>query len=1153
MRGRLFFYLASLLPFVSSVPSWAFDSIQLQQTIKAPAIKNFTPTGVAFDSIGQLWVTDPKNNQLDLFSSTGVLVRAIGHAGSAAGEFQEPHAIAIAGDGRIYVADSGNARVQVFSSSGQWVATLGEKGSDPGQFRAPWSLAISVDGTLLVADKGSSRVQLFSADGVYLQQFDAGIAVDALAVDPTGWIHTSHIKEHLLQTWSPAGQLHRTVTGDEPGVKGFAKPGFIAANAEGFLYVSDADARQFREMDLSGHAVGSFGRPGSGEGQFKAPAGIASRDEELAVADARNRTITLFHLEHAIAVPPSSVPVAQIQVGRRGVLPAVVDVLAVNPDGSLHTLSSAKNELLTWNLLSNTTSAIDLKKLIPPIKNPAGITTAPSSGSLFISDASQDRVYKLDRQGKVLLEYGKDKELSKPRGLSCTSKGLLLIADSGNSRFEAFNHQGLFQFSGGEKGSGPGQLKNPLAIAWDKDQIYVADPANKKVVTFNGSGRFVRELGPLGVDTLEDPRQVAVDREGHLFVLDAARGRILIFNSGGVYIGGFGTQGQSVGFLNHPKDFALAENGDLYVAEANRIQIFHVILLPPAPKNITAVSGEGFVTLKWDPVQTRFPAKYVVSRSSAGATAQVVKETVDPSWTDDALTPLTTFFYTVTAQSVTGATSVPSASVAACAKALSGPRIEISSAQINNVFSANYKFYSREPFGQMTLHNTSTAPAQKVKLSFMVQEYMDFPSEVMIAGLHAGETQEIALKATFNNKVLTVTETTPVQAQIKVSWYSGDQEINVTRHQTFILYSRNTVRWDIKERIAAFITPNDPPILDFARSVSVPFGEAHASAPLPKTIMSAWAVFSGLSTYGISYLPRPNNPYDRVSLDSSTVDTIQFPRETLARKSGDCADVVALLASVLEAMTLTTAVLDAPGHLFLMFDTGESRVETLGLPEERLVFYAGTWWVPLEATLLGDSFTAAWRKGAEEYRQWSERQQLTPIDVHHAWGSFEHATVMDHPLEIKAPTRAAIEEKFLANWKSLPDLRWQTAVDQAAKASAAAPTSGRPWLQLGLMAIDFKRYDDAVAYFGKAQSDPSTAASASNNLGNLAYLKKEWTSAITHYKEAAHQDPGDGRVLINLARVQSKSGDKTNAKNSYEAALKLDATLKEEYPDFNAL
>ena len=52
------------------------------------------------------------------------------------------------------------------------------------------------------------------------------------------------------------------------------------------------------------------------------------------------------------------------------------------------------------------------------------------------------------------------------------------------------------------------------------------------------------------------------------------------------------------------------------------------------------MTGEGFVTLKWEPVKTRFPAKYIVTRSTPLGSVQKVKETVETSWTDDAITTL---------------------------------------------------------------------------------------------------------------------------------------------------------------------------------------------------------------------------------------------------------------------------------------------------------------------------------------------------------------------------------------------------------------------------------------------------------------------------------------------------------------------------------
>jgi len=683
----------------------------------------------------------------------------------------------------------------------------------------------------------------------------------------------------------------------------------------------------------------------------------------------------------------------------------------------------------------------------------------------------------------------------------------------------------------------------------------VADAGNRKVVAFNTSGRYIREMGTMGPEILEEPRQVTVDREGDLFVLDAGRGRVLAYDPQGVYIGGFGTTGKAAGFLNKPRDFALNEKGDLFIAEEGRVQAFHVVLLPPAPTKLLAFSGEGSITLKWEPVETRFPVKYVVYRSTPLSEVLKVKETVDTTVMDDSVVADTTYTYTVAALSVQGAMSVPSAPAQAAAKAITnGPRLEIVSAQIDDIFSAHYKYYSRLPAGRVVIRNNGASPAQKLKVSFAIQGYMDYPSETSIAELHSMEQKEVPFLATFNNRILEVTETTPIQAQVKLTYYTGDQATSFERNLPFKLYSRNTIRWDNKERFAAFVTPNDTPVIDFARGIAVPFKEAHQGAPVPGPIVTAWALFSGLGTYGISYVPRPNNPYNRVSLDSSTIDTLQFARETLTRKSGDCADIVALLASALESMTVTTCALDAPGHLFLMFDTGETEREAVGFPETMLVSYAGTWWVPIEATLIGSPFMDAWKQGAEEYRRWSAGGKVHPIDIHLAWLTFEPATLPEMAAAgPKAPKLEALEDKFLDNWKALVDLRWQTGVAESKEAAARDPASGAPWLRLGFLAVEFKRYEEAKEYFLKARADAATSAAAFNNLGNLAFIRGDMETALSDYAQALEKDPNDAQINLNVARVHLKQGHPQKASAEYEKAIALDKSLREQYPDVSAL
>ncbi len=1130
-----------LLGFLACLPAlgYAFDSVHLRSTLSAPpTIPKFNPQDLAVDPSGRLWVVEGSQQQVLLFPPAGLTPTVVGRHGKGAGEVEAPAGIGLDSEGFAYVADSASGRILVFSAEGRFQLSFGERGSEAGQLKSPTRVAVSQDGVVFVLDKGGSRVQLFSKDGVFYRALELGYDAEGLSVDLSGRFYTLNSKTKQVDVWSSAGQLLKSFSGIEPGFKAFSNPRASTVDSSGQIWVGDHDTRQLRVLTPAGKTAGVFGQKGSSPGQFKTIDAVAVLNDDVYVADASNHRITVLSLQQSQRLAPlAPAPALRLSVRRGASVPALADRLAWNADGSLMALSG--NHLVTFDLVAGESTTLALSAL--GIKKPGALATAPSSGNLFLSDLSDGRVIKIDKLGKLLLEYPKT---PKPISLACSPQGMLFVGSGANSQFHAYNHQGLFQFSAGERGSQSAQLKTPASVAWDVERIYVADPDTKKVAAFSSAGRFVREFGSWGPEPLEEPRAVTVDREGHVFVLDAARGRIQVYDSQGVYLGGFGSPGKTDGALEKPRHFALNDHGDLFVADQTELQAFHVVVSPPAPTGLAAASGEGYVNLKWDPVKTRYPARYAVYRRALAGDNIKIKETVETSCVDDTLTPNTTYAYTVAAISAQEAASVPSSPAWGLAKELSsGPRLEIVSAVLEDVFSAHYKYYGRSPLGRVTIKNNSLPPVQKIKLSFAIQGFMDYPTEVEITELRSMQEKEVPLLATFNNRILEVTETTPIQAQVKLTFYAGDQDVSTVRNLPFKLYSRNTIRWDNKERFAAFVTPNDPPVVDFTRSLAVPLMEARRASPIPQELVTAWSVFSGLGAYGISYLPRPNNPYDRVSLDSSTVDTLQFARETLARKSGDCADVVALLASMLESLTVTTVALDAPGHLFLMFDTGQSRRDLLGFPESMLVPYAGTYWIPIEATMVGQPFMASWKAAAELARRLLAQNKLSMIDIHKAWGTFEPATLPTLASGAKAPAKEEVEAAFLADWKAITDLRWQT---------ATAERKDNP-LQMGLLAVEFRRYDEAKEYFIKAKQNPALQAAAYNNLGNLAMIRSDIASAESNYTQAHQKDPSDPEILLNLVRVHLKAGRTKKAQDAYDKAIALDSKLREQYPDVSSL
>ena len=104
------------------------------------------PWDVAFDSVGNVYVTDSMNHRIQVFT--------------AKGEFL-PNCIAIDSDDVVYVTEGSNHRVSIFTCDGDFLTSFGSKGTRPGQFDAPYGIAIDKNGVVCVSDQHNNRVQLF--------------------------------------------------------------------------------------------------------------------------------------------------------------------------------------------------------------------------------------------------------------------------------------------------------------------------------------------------------------------------------------------------------------------------------------------------------------------------------------------------------------------------------------------------------------------------------------------------------------------------------------------------------------------------------------------------------------------------------------------------------------------------------------------------------------------------------------------------------------------------------------------------------------------------------------------------------------------------------------------------------------------------------
>ena len=126
---------------------------------------------------------------------------------------------------------------------------------------------------------------------------------------------------------------------------------------------------------------------------------------------------------------------------------------------------------------------------------------------------------------------------------------------------------------------GPGEgLEDASAIAINSDgEIYVADTGHARIIKYSATGDFLLSWGHKGEDDgeFDDPRVIEVGPDGNVYV--ANNNKIQIFDEDGEFIDSFGSAGSDPGqFGWNVPSIAFDNSGSLLVLDAanTRVQVF---------------------------------------------------------------------------------------------------------------------------------------------------------------------------------------------------------------------------------------------------------------------------------------------------------------------------------------------------------------------------------------------------------------------------------------------------------------------------------------------------------------------------------------------------------------------------------------------------
>jgi DNA-binding beta-propeller fold protein YncE len=120
-----------------------------------------SPSGVAVDASGNVYVTDRNTNRVEKFTTNGTYISQWGSKGSGAGQFNAPYGVAVDSTSNVYVIDE--VHVEKFTSSGTFITQWGSIGSGPGQYNGPGWVAVDSSGNVYVTDTWNNRVVKFGS------------------------------------------------------------------------------------------------------------------------------------------------------------------------------------------------------------------------------------------------------------------------------------------------------------------------------------------------------------------------------------------------------------------------------------------------------------------------------------------------------------------------------------------------------------------------------------------------------------------------------------------------------------------------------------------------------------------------------------------------------------------------------------------------------------------------------------------------------------------------------------------------------------------------------------------------------------------------------------------------------------------------------
>jgi len=473
-------------------------------------------------------------------------------------------------------------------------------------------------------------------------------------------------------------------------------------------------------------------------------------------------------------------------------------------------------------------------------------------------------------------------------------------------------------------------------------------------------------------------------------------------------------------------------------------------------------------------------------------------------------------------------------------------------ASFDPVFPVFYTWYDTNQLGTLTLLNGGKDAITGITVSFFMDKFMDAAvSTALPERLEPGKELVVPLKALFNDDILGIDTSTKKQAQITVDYRVGNDAKQAKLNPGVNLEGRNGMNWIDDRRAAAFVTHKDQPIVVWAKNIwSAVQGEG--STVIDENLRKAMAVHEAVRLHKMVYSKDPHTPYTGSAERKAEVDFLQFPRDTLLYKAGDCDDLSILYCALLESLGVETAFITVPGHIYaaiaLVATPDQARAQYKHPGD--LILMQDKAWVPVEITKLGkdDDFVEAWATGVKEWSDAQSKRAAVLIPVRTAQQEYASVNLPKdtNPLPV-VPATADLLTRYKNVTIKFLDGEMSERLAELNKRVKDTNSDPKALNALGVFYAKFGRYPEAKVQLTNASKKDTKYIAPLLNLGQISLVEHDLETSLDYFERAQKLDGKNGLVLLGLARVNHEMENYGAVRTALAELKKVDQGLATEF------